>query len=111
MHRRSERGFCLGKAPPDVGMQRHWAQTFAFDALNGRLQIAGSRVEAGGGRGQHGDPIQLAKCTGASNQIWRAEPVGEFYKFAGMNSLCFDIAHYSKDNGAGLQLWKCHSAS
>jgi hypothetical protein len=68
-------------------------------------------VEAGGGRGQPNDPIQLAKCSDAPNQVWKTEPVGDFYKFVGMNSLCFDIAHYAKDNGGALQLWKCHGES
>ena len=87
------------------------AQIFAFDALNGHLLISGLCVEAGGGQGQPRDPIQLAKCSGALNQVWKTDPVGNFYKFVGMNGLCFDIPNYSKENGAGLQLWRCHGES
>lgn len=87
------------------------AQIFSFDALNGRLLSGSLCVEAGGGRGQPNDPIQLAKCSDVPNQIWKTDPVGDFYKFVGMNSLCFDIDHYSKENGGVLQLWKCHGES
>jgi Ricin-type beta-trefoil lectin domain/PAN domain len=87
------------------------AQIFAFDALNGRLVIGGLCVEAGGGRGQPNDPIQLAKCSSAPNQVWKTEPIGDSYKFVGINSLCFDIANHSKENGGILQIWRCHGES
>jgi hypothetical protein len=108
-------GKCLDVPGGDFAAGKHlqmWdcndtaSQTFAFDALNGRLAIADLCVEAGGG-GQQKDPIQLGKCTGADNQIWRTEPLGDFYQFVGVNGLCLDIAHRSKDNGAALWVWKC----
>jgi hypothetical protein len=110
-------GRCIDVPASDFRPGRHlqmWdcndtaAQTFAFDALNGRLTVADLCVEAGGGYGQQGDPIQLAKCSGAPNQSWKTEPVGNFYKFVGMNGLCIDIAHRSRDNNAQLWTWQCH---
>jgi hypothetical protein len=87
------------------------SQAFTFDALDGQLSIANLCVEAGGGKGQQGDPIQLARCTEAPNQVWRTEAASDLYKFVGINNLCFDIPHYSKEHGAGLQLFRCHGES
>jgi len=54
------------------------SQVFTFDALDGQLSIANLCVEAGGGKGQQGDPIQLARCTEAPNQVWRPKPPAIF---------------------------------
>jgi hypothetical protein len=113
-------GKCIDVPTSDFSAGRHlqmWdcndtpAQAFTFDALDGRLSIADLCVEADGGRGQPRDPIQLARCNGGPNQVWRTEPAGNFYKFVGINNLCFDIPNYSKDNNAPLQLWRCHGES
>jgi len=112
-------GRCIDVPTSDFKPGRHlqmWdcndspAQTFAFDALNGRLSVADLCVEAGDGRGQQGEPIQLAKCSGAANQVWRTEPLGNFYKFVGINGLCIDIAHRSKENSASLWVWPCQGS-
>jgi hypothetical protein len=84
------------------------AQIFSLDALNNQLMMGDLCVDAGGGRGQPNDPIQLAQCNGGPNQAWKTEANGDSIKLVGMNSLCIDIVDGSKANNAPLKLWRCH---
>jgi alpha-galactosidase len=84
------------------------AQIFTYDPANMRLSIGGLCVDANGG--QPGELVKLWSCDGGANQVWKAEPKGNFTKLVGMNGLCLDIRYGSKEIGAPLQTWTCEDA-
>lgn len=82
------------------------AQTFAFDALNGRLSIGGFCVQSG-----NAEQLQLAACNGSPGQAWKTAANGKFVRLVGLNDLCADIANASKDNKAAVGTFKCHGGA
>jgi hypothetical protein len=85
-----------------------FAQIFTYDPANAHLSIGGLCVDADVGRA--GELVRLRSCSGGADQVWKAEPKGNFTKLAGVNGLCLDIRFGSKENGAPLQGWTCGDA-
>ncbi len=84
-------------------------QIFIRDQANMRLMIGGLCVDANGGG--PGDLVKLSSCDGGANQVWKAEPKGNFTKLVGVKGLCLDIRYGSTESGAPVQSWTCEDAA